>query len=80
MKLNNFNISSNISNDYFPNNFIPNDIELSNNDNSINDNCLESLGPNNFFSISDEDGLNGKNNNYGIKKIDKSVIKQKDIL
>ena len=65
MKLNNFNISSNRSNDYFPNNFIPNDIDLSNNENSINDNCLESLEPNNFFSKSDEDGLNGKNNNYG---------------
>ena len=67
MRQNNFTIISNISNDYFSNNIISNDIDLSNNENSINDNCLESLEPNNFFSKSDEDGLNGKNNNYGIK-------------
>ena len=42
-------------------------MDLINNKNSINNNCLESFEPNNFFSISEEDGLNDKKNNYGIK-------------
>ena len=42
-------------------------MDLINNKNSINNNSLESLEPNSIFSISEEDGLNGKKNNYGIK-------------
>ena len=42
-------------------------MDLINNKNSINNNSLESFEPNSIFSISEEDNLNGKKNNYGIK-------------
>ena len=61
MRLTNFNVSTNRSNDYLLNKSIPDDLDL------INNNCLEYFEPNNIFSISEEDGLNGKKNNYGIK-------------
>ena len=67
MRLTSFNVSINRSNDYLLNNSNPDDLDLINNKNSINNNCLESFEPNNIFSISEEDGLNDKKNNYGIK-------------
>ena len=53
-----------IENISFFNNININTIYKLNNENSINNNYLTSFEPNNFFSISDENSLYNKDDNY----------------